>query len=208
MQLLHNIPGFIATALLLAMVPGQGVAMVLRQSILGGKTIAFLSVLGNSSGFIVWGALSAVGLSAIFATNSAAYEVLKWTGVVFLVGLSLQTFLQLRNSEGKFTLNASVDTSHVAAYRTGILTSLTNVKAAVFAVGFIPAFVPPGYSLRSGIFIFALLWALTSLSWYSFLISVVDRAERYLSQAKVRRTLTALSGCGILFLAIGLALSR
>jgi threonine/homoserine/homoserine lactone efflux protein len=40
-SLLLNIPAFFATTFLLAMVPGQGVAMVLRQSILGGRKAAF-----------------------------------------------------------------------------------------------------------------------------------------------------------------------
>jgi threonine/homoserine/homoserine lactone efflux protein len=37
MQLIKVLPGFALTTLILAMVPGQGVAMVLRQSLLGGS---------------------------------------------------------------------------------------------------------------------------------------------------------------------------
>ena len=48
-DLLKAFPPFFLAALLLAIVPGQGVAMVLRQSIIGGKRPAFYSVLGNSS---------------------------------------------------------------------------------------------------------------------------------------------------------------
>lgn len=55
-------PVFALTALVLAMVPGQGAAMVLRQSILGGARCAYFSVIGHAVGLIVWGATSAVGL--------------------------------------------------------------------------------------------------------------------------------------------------
>lgn len=41
-DLLKIIPAFALTALLLAIVPGQGVAMILRQSIVGGRRAAFL----------------------------------------------------------------------------------------------------------------------------------------------------------------------
>ena len=71
-SLISNIPAFVATTFLLAMVPGQGVAMILRQSILGGPKAAVLSLLGNSLGLITWGTLSAVGLSAVFATSPTA----------------------------------------------------------------------------------------------------------------------------------------
>ena len=70
MHFLQALPGFMGTAFLLAMVPGQGVAMILRQSILGGRNAAIWSVLGNSSGLIIWGTLSSVGLSAIFVCKA------------------------------------------------------------------------------------------------------------------------------------------
>ena len=52
-QLLLNVPAFAFATLLLVMVPGQGVAMVLRQSILGGSKAAFLSAIGNCVGILL-----------------------------------------------------------------------------------------------------------------------------------------------------------
>lgn len=208
MHFLQGIPGFMGTAFLLAMVPGQGVAMILRQSILGGRTAAIWSVLGNSSGLIVWGTLSSVGLSAIFAASPTAYNILKWIGVAFLCGLSIQTLLQLRHASGKFELDGKVNSSRGAAYRLGLITNLSNVKAAVFAVAFVPAFVPKDFNLGLGIFILGFIWAFTSLAWYLILISMVDRASAQLSKPKTRRILTGLSAVGILALALGLALSQ
>jgi threonine/homoserine/homoserine lactone efflux protein len=46
-ELLHVIPAFAITVLIIVAVPGQGVAMVLRQSILSGKEAAFYSVSGK-----------------------------------------------------------------------------------------------------------------------------------------------------------------
>jgi len=43
-DLLRIIPVFAFTVLIIVMVPGQGVAMVLRQSILSGKQAAFYSI--------------------------------------------------------------------------------------------------------------------------------------------------------------------
>ena len=204
---LGNIPAFMATAFLLAMVPGQGVAMILRQSILGGTRAAIFSVIGNSSGLVIWGTLSALGLSAIFAASATAYNILKWTGVAFLAFLSLQTLVQLKNQSGRFETDGEVFATPTSAYRLGIITNLTNVKAAVFAVAFVPAFVPKSFNLALGIFILGIVWALTSMSWYLILIGMVDRSSTFLSKPHVRRALTAVSALGILGLAIGLAFS-
>ena len=202
--LLKVIPAFAATALLLAVVPGQGVAMVLRQSLVGGKSAARYSILGNSTGLLIWGALSAVGLSAIFAKSHAAFSVLKYAGVAFLTFLSLQTLWQLRKEFGKFDFDSGAKTSFAGAYRLGLVTNLMNVKAAVFAVAFIPQFVPKSFSLDWGILLLACVQICVSVSWYSFLITAVDRASIYLARPGVRRALTAISASGIIVLATGL----
>ena len=205
--LLGALPAFALTALLLAIVPGQGMAMVLRQCIVGGKRAAFASVAGNSSGLVIWGAASAIGLSQVFAHSHTAYNILKYTGVAFLVFLSIQTLATLRNEYGKFDYNGSAKIGTGPAYRLGLFTNLTNAKAAVFAVAFIPQFVPKEFSLGLGIFILAAVQAMVSTLWYLFLIGAIDRASKVLERPRVRRGLTGFSAAGILFLAITLLLT-
>ena len=206
-QLLLNVPAFAFATLLLVMVPGQGVAMVLRQSILCGSKAAFLSAIGNCVGILIWATSSSLGLSAIFARSHTAYSILKWSGVIFLVTVSIQTLLQLRHEFGKFDLDSKVDVSNLASFRLGLLTNLTNVQAAVYAVAFLPAFVPGSFSLAWGIFIFGSIWAIVSISWNILLIWSVKKSSVYIQKPVVRRSLTAISALGIMGLAIGLALS-
>jgi threonine/homoserine/homoserine lactone efflux protein len=206
-QLLLNIPAFVLATVLLVMVPGQGVAMVLRQSILGGSKAAFLSAIGNCVGILTWATSSAIGLSAIFAQSQTAYSILKWVGVSYLVLVSLQTLFALRHEFGKFDLESKSEVSNGASFRLGLITNLTNVKAAVYAVAFLPAFVPSNFSLAWGILIFGSIWAFISILWNIFLIWTVKKSSFFIQRPAVRRTLTAISALGIMGLAIGLALS-
>jgi threonine/homoserine/homoserine lactone efflux protein len=206
-QLLLNIPAFAGATLLLVMVPGQGVAMVLKQSIMGGSKAALLSAAGNCAGIFIWSISSAIGLSAIFTRSEIAYSLLKWTGVVFLVLVSLQTAFTLRKEFGNFDLNGKKQGSNWASFRLGLITNLTNVKAAVYAVAFLPAFVPRDLSLAWGIFIFGSIWAIVSISWNLLLIWTVKKSSAYIQKPIVRRTLTAISALGIMGLALGLAFS-
>ena len=206
-QLLLNIPAFAGATLLLVMVPGQGVAMVLKQSIMGGSKAALLSAVGNCAGIFIWSISSAIGLSAIFTRSEIAYSLLKWTGVAFLVLVSLQTAFTLRKEFGNFDLNGKKQASNWASFRLGLITNLTNVKAAVYAVAFLPAFVPRDFSLAWGIFIFGSIWAIVSISWNLLLIWTVKKSSAYIQKPIVRRTLTAISALGIMGLALGLAFS-
>lgn len=187
------------------MVPGQGVAMVLRQSIMGGSRAAFMSALGNCAGILTWAVSSAVGLSAIFSTSEIAYTVLKWAGVIFLVLVSLQTLYTLRFEFGKFDLESKNESGSWNSFRLGLLTNLTNVKAALYAVAFLPAFVPGDFSLAWGIIIFGSIWAIISIVWNILLIWTVKRSSSYIQKPSVRRFLTAVSAIGIMGLAVGLA---
>ena len=202
MSIIQVIPGFALTALFLAMVPGQGVAMILRQTIVGGSRCAYLSVLGNTTGLIIWGALSSVGLSAVFAHSHLAFNLLKFTGVAYLSFLSIQTLFELRNDFGKFDYNGNASIKPLAAFRLGLLTNLTNVKAAVFAVAFIPLFVPKNFNLGVGIMMLVAVQSIVSTTWYFSLVAAIDKASVILAKPRVRRWLTGISAVGLLALAL------
>lgn len=205
--LIQNLPSFIFATALLVMIPGQGVAMVLRQSIIGGPRAAFLSSVGNCAGILIWSFSSAIGLSAIFTQSDLAYSILKWTGVAFLTIISIQTFLSLRKEFGKFDLESTVTTTPWGSFRLGLVTNLTNAKAAVYAVAFIPAFIPQESPLGLGIITLGATWAIVSIIWNIGLIWTVKRSSSYIQRPQVRRALTAISAIGILAIAVGLAFS-
>jgi threonine/homoserine/homoserine lactone efflux protein len=205
--LLHNLPSFVLATALLVMIPGQGVAMVLRQSIIGGPKAAFLSSIGNCLGILIWSVSSAIGLSAIFTRSDTAYSILKWSGVIFLMFISGQTFLSLRQEFGRFDLESTETTSTWVSFRLGLITNLTNAKAAVYAVAFIPALIPKETSLGFGIIVLGTVWALVSITWNIGLIWTVQKSASYIQRPTVRRALTAVSAVGILGIAVSLALS-
>ncbi len=207
MNLLKNFPQFIATAFFLAMIPGQGTAMIIRQTLLFGRRVGVISLIFYLSGFVIWVLLSAVGLSAIFTSSDLAYEILKWLGVSYLAFLSLQTLSKLRKGVGKFELADTGSSDTKSAFRVGITTSMTNVKAAIFAVASIPAFVPEGFNLALCISILGFVWAITSFVWYLFLLSAIDKAANLVIQEWGRKMLTLISAIGLLFLAVLLTTS-
>ena len=207
MSLLRVTPIFALTALILAMVPGQGVAMALRQTFAGGARAAMASVAGTSTGLIVWGVASAIGLSRVFAHSVLAYDVLKYAGVAYLGYLSVSTLWGLRTGVGSFDTSGAATRGGGRAFRLGLVTNLTNAKAAVFAVAFIPQFVPRATSLATGIVVLAFVQSVVSFAWYSTLVATVDRAATLFARDGIRRALTAVSALGLLILAVVLLLS-
>jgi len=207
MALVRILPVFALTALVLAVVPGQGVAMVLRQTLMGGPRCGLLSVAGNSLGLILWGVASALGLSEVFAHSPAAYNALKFAGVLYLGYLALQTLVTLRRGLGSFDPSGRAVERPLAAVRLGLVTNLTNVKACVFAVAFIPQFVPRTVPLGAGIVALCLVQATVSTLWYTTLVASVHRSAPLLGRPRVRQWLTGVSAAGLATLAAVLACS-
>ena len=205
--MLENIAAFALTALFISMVPGQGMAMVLRQAMVSGPSAARFSVLGNSTGLIVWTLASALGLSAIFQTSPIAYEVLKWAGVAYLVFIAGQTLWSLRTNSHRFDISGEEAQSRTQAFRIGFITNITNAKAMVFSLAFLPQYVPSEFNLTFGVMIFGLIWTTISMSWYLSIVAGIKKANVWLQRPRVRRGLTAVSGIGILVLALGLVIA-
>jgi threonine/homoserine/homoserine lactone efflux protein len=201
------IPLFAITALVLAMVPGQGMAMVMRQTMIGGARAGYLSVAGNATGLLIWGLASSVGLSQIFRHSVIAYDVLKYAGVLYLGYLAANTLWSLRRGVGAFDPSGTAQSKPLSAIRLGLLTNLTNVKACVFAVAFIPQFVPRSFPLGPGIMLLAMVQACVSTLWYTSFVASVDKAARLLARPRVRQWLTGISAAGLFILALTLLLS-
>ena len=163
--MLQNIATFVLTAVFISIVPGQGMAMVLRQGLIAGTNAARLSIMGNSTGLVIWTLASAVGLSAIFRVSPIAFEILKWAGVAYLVFLGIQTLWSLRTSSHNFDFEGEEAQTAGHAFRVGFLTNITNAKAMVFALAFLPQYVPTDFNITLGIIIFGAIWITISTSW-------------------------------------------
>lgn len=84
-----------------------------------------------------------LGLSAILMTLATAFSVVKYTGVFYLLYLSVQ---KLRSQEVLFVEEAvSKDTLSTVFYQS-VAVHILNPKAAIFFLAFLPQFLEPARS--------------------------------------------------------------
>lgn len=86
-----HVLAFVVTAWLLAMLPGVGQALILRQTLTRGMGAARASIAGTVSGILVWSTLAVVGLSAVLMANPAAYLALRIGGGLVLGYLGISS---------------------------------------------------------------------------------------------------------------------
>ena len=128
---------FVPAGLALNLTPGADMMLCLGLGLRAGPRAALAASTGISLGAFVHAALAGLGLGAVVATAPAAFEVIRWIGVGYLLWLAVQAL----HRSGRPTEAVAVDAAH--AFRTGLIVNLTNPKVIFFVLAFVPQFVVP-----------------------------------------------------------------
>ncbi|PIM69546.1 lysine transporter LysE [Streptomyces sp. JV178] len=205
--MLSTLLAFLGACTLIAASPGPSTVLIIKES-LRSRRAGFLTVLGNETGVFVWGVVAALGLTALLAASELAYDVMRIVGAVVLVVFGVQTLWQARRAKGDPApgLGEAAGKSGWASYRGGLLLNLVNPKAAIFAMSFLPQFVPEGAPHLPAMMGLAALWAVYEIAYYGVYVWCVGRMKAVLSRAGVRRRLEQVSGGVLLLLGARLAL--
>ncbi|MFG2132998.1 LysE family translocator [Streptomyces sp. NPDC048751] len=201
-----HVPVFIATTLLLAMLPGASQALMIRQVLEGGHHALRGTLAGNATGFLLWSTAAAAGLSAVLLASPTAYAVLRIAGGIVLMILGVNTLrTALTTVSTRTPRDGRRRTGFAGGYLTGLSTNLGNPKAGVFAVSVLPQFVTSKGPVFLSTVALGVLWALVSASWYMVLAWAVGRGRDLVSQPTVLRGLSVTTG--VVLLGLGAAVA-
>ncbi|MFI6581163.1 LysE family translocator [Embleya sp. NPDC050493] len=209
----HTLLAFLGACTLIAASPGPSSILIIRHS-LHTRRAGFLAVLGNETGVFIWGLAAAFGLTGLLAASQLAYDIMRIVGAVVLVGFGIQAIRSARRdgltgfitAEAGNTAKAEPEPgSGRRAYRAALTLNLANPKAAVFAMSFLPQFVPHGSPQLPTMVALAAIWAAYEVGYYSLYVWFVGRMRAVLGRAKVRRRLEQTSGGVMVALGIRMA---
>jgi threonine/homoserine/homoserine lactone efflux protein len=207
---MDSLPAFIAVAVAVTLTPGAAFALLLQAAAVHGLRVALATVAGNSVGVLVWGVLSALGLSALVAANQLAYDALRVAGAVFLLWLGVQALRSARSSAaeaaGPGPRERGIAPSRPAlrAARKGLINSLANPKLAVFFVSLFPQFLSPGADVLPAALAMAAVIVVCDVVWYGAVAVIVDRFRTRLRPRLLRR-LERASGAVLVAFGVRLA---
>jgi threonine/homoserine/homoserine lactone efflux protein len=193
----RSIPEFLLVALVVTLTPGPATALILRVAARDGRRAALGTVAGNSIGVLMWGGLSAVGVSSLILASEIAYDVLRVGGALILIVLGLRSILR-RGDDGPAIRRGRY------GWRTGVLTAMANPKLAVFFVALFPQFLSPHAAVLPAALAMAAVIVAYDLVWFSLLAFAVDRAGTVL-RPRLRRTMERCTG-GVM-VALGLSVA-
>ncbi|MEV5876328.1 LysE family translocator [Streptomyces sp. NPDC052101] len=208
-----RLPAFLITTWLLAMLPGAGQAVMIRQVLAGGLRAARGTIVGNATGLLLWSVAAAGGLSAVLLASPRAYAAIRIAGGIVLVALGVRTLMAVRRSAPSAgeagPAAAPAPGADRAGFRSGwtmgLGTCLGNPKAGVFAVSVLPQFVTGTGPVFLSSAALGGVWALVNACWYLLFTWLVHRGRALVTRPAVGRGLGLATGVVLLVLGVAVA---
>jgi len=202
---LHLFLAYCLAVAILVVIPGPVVTLVVANSLSHGSRSGLATVAGASIGNAILLGATAVGLVAFFALMSEIFEVVRWAGAVYLIWLGIRAW-QAHRGHG-LAVPAAKKSSRTVFVQ-GFLIAITNPKAIIFYIAFLPQFVdshlPAGPQLLVMIATMIVM-ALLSDGVYALL---AGRARSWFTAPGRRRLQGRITGTLLIGVGCGLLLAR
>jgi threonine/homoserine/homoserine lactone efflux protein len=200
----HDLPLFIATALVLNATPGVDMLFTLSRTLQHGWRTGMAAALGITAGCVVHTVATALGLAALLATSALAFSAIKWLGAAYLLWLA---WGMLRGAvrDAEPVLAGSPPTPPRRVFAQGFLTNVLNPKVALFFLALLPQFISADAPDKAVAFLF--LGAVFIVGGALFLFALVALAHRmraFGASRVTRRLLNAIGGALFAALAVRL----
>lgn len=205
---------------LLNLTPGPDVLYIVNQSLRGGVRRGLVAAWGITAGCFVHVAAAALGLGAVLATSTDAFNLIKWMGAAYLLWMGSRLLWRTSRAAGD---EVAVSPQAMAAlpresspeevprmravFFGAFATNALNPKVALFFLAFVPQFIPaqaadPAWSFVLLGCLFNLNSLLVCMAW-ALAAAWLSRRAHWLQRGM--RHLDRLSG--LLFIGFGLKLA-
>ncbi len=183
---------FLLIAVVLVLTPGADFALIVRNSLSGGRRHGAMTTFGVSSAAALQGLLVTIGVAGVIVRVQPVFLAIKWAGVAYLAWLA---FLLLRSAvRGDYADVGQVRRQSAwTAYRQGFLCNATNPKIFVFYLSLLPQFVARDAPWQVWL---VHAWTVPFLGtlWCLAVVAFVSTVRTWLQRRMVRRALDAVAG--------------
>ena len=183
--------------------PGPNVLIVIRTAIAESRRAALYTAAGVATGGAIWAGAAALGLGLAIAGSTLAYDALRVLGGAYLVYLGVRT---ARSSAAAIAPadGAEPGVSAGRAWRSGVLTNLSNPKAAVFFTSVFATLLPADASVALRVAAVAVI-VLDALAWHALLAVVLSSPPAQARYLRARRPIDRVAG--VVMIGFGLRLA-
>ena len=197
---------FAAASLVMAIIPGPGVASIIGFAFSSGRRTALASVAGMAVGNALAITVSLAGAGAVLATSAVAFTVLKWIGALYLIAVGLFAIIKSTDRTGDTPSGKAI--SARVAFFTNVAVGTFHPKTILFFMAFAAQFIRADepYLLQAGVIVMTFtLVAATTDTLYALAAS---QASGIIRQPRVRKWAQRAGGGAVMSAGIAMAAMR
>ena len=194
---------YVLACLLFSAIPGPGVSVVIANSLAGGTRAGLYTILGTQLSMLSIVLIVAVGLQAVMALVSGAFEIIKLAGAAYLIWIGWKMF----RSTGQLVMDDGARLPIGRYIWQGALINWSNPKTLLFLSAFLPQFVDLSRPAFSQILILGLIVMAVATASDSVYALAAGRARHLLTAARVRMV-NRVSGLILMAGGVWLALQK
>lgn len=149
--------------------PGPSLAVMIEQTLKGGREQGAIAAVAHGAGVGVYAVLAALGLAVIVQQTPWLFDGLRWLGALFLLFLAYKSFTApMAFGEGE----VHNLTSRQGAV-TGFLTAFLNPKLAIFFLAVYTQFITPETTILQKLGMAGVSAAVDAL-WYLLVVGMLS----------------------------------
>lgn len=195
---------FLLTSFVIELTPGPNMAYLAVLSLAHGRWAGFAAAAGVALGLLIVGLGAAFGLAAIIANSQLLYELLRWTGVVYLLWLAYDGWRDAtETSPGRTDPQDTAGTF----FTRGLITNILNPKAAIFYIAVLPTFVVPDRNILGQTVALSMIYVAVATTVHVIIVSLAATARGYLEDASAMRPVRRILSMALAAVAIWFAVS-
>jgi homoserine/homoserine lactone efflux protein len=180
--------------------PGAGAVVSMNYGLKYGLKKSYAVILGLQVGYMAQTFIVVIGLGSIIAKSVMLFNIIKWIGVLYLIYLALSKFFEKVDmiEEGEQLKSFSAK----KAFSTAALINLTNIKATVFLVAFVPQFLNPNESIWLQFLIIVLTLCIADIIVMTGYSSMASKLKFLLRDVKAMKIQNRVTGVFLLLAAL------
>lgn len=202
----HSWLGFAAASLVMAIIPGPGVASIIGFAFSGGRKVALSSVAGMAVGNAIAISVSLAGAGAILGASALAFNILKWIGALYLIGIGLYAIF--KSSDKSVEASAPSAISPHAAFMTNVAVGTFHPKTILFFVAFASQFINPNEPYIPQALILVVTFTLIAATTDALYALTASKASGWIRRPNIRKWCQRAGGGVIVTAGVAMAAMR
>lgn len=183
-----------------ALSPGPSLALVVRNTMLGGQKPGLATAISHGFGVGLYAAIAVTGIGLVIVQSPLIFQIIQYTGAAFLLYLAFNA-LKSNGSNIDLDVVQGQNDKRINGWRDGFLLAFLNPKLAIFFLALFSQFVDVNASISHKLIMIFTVGGLDTL-WYCLVVFGLTRGPVLEKLKANSHIIDKITGVVLLLLAV------